>query len=94
MLTGGRHKGSDGPEGLHFGIVGMGIGTMSAFAPAGDRVRYYEIDPKVIDVVEGSRPYFTFVKDSRGQVTTVLGDARLSLERELAETGPSVSTCW
>ena len=87
MLTGGRDNGSDGPEGLHFGIVGMGIGTMSAFARAGDRVRYYEINPKVIDVAEGSRPYFTFVKDSRAEVTTVLGDARLSLERELAETG-------
>jgi spermidine synthase len=50
-------------------------------------VRYYEINPEVIDVAEGSQPYFTFVKDSAADVTTVLGDARLSLERELAETG-------
>jgi hypothetical protein len=87
MLTGGRDYGSGGAEGLHFGIVGMGIGTMSAFARAGDRVRYYEINPKVIDVAEGSQPYFTYVKESTAEVATVLGDARLSLERELAETG-------
>jgi hypothetical protein len=82
-----RHQASDGPEGLHFGIVGMGIGTMSGFARAGDRVRYYEINPVVIELVEGPRSYFTFVTDSAADTTTVLGDARLSLERELAERG-------
>jgi hypothetical protein len=75
-------------SGVHFGIVGMGIGTMSAFAQAGDRVRYYEINPEVIDVAHGQSPYFTFVKDSAAQVTVVAGDARLSLERELAGAEP------
>jgi hypothetical protein len=87
MLTKTQHDGTDGPEGLHIGLVGMGIGTMSAYARAGDRMRYYEINPEVIDVVKGPRPYFTFLKDSAADVTTVLGDARLSLERELAEAG-------
>jgi hypothetical protein len=82
-----RHQASEGPQGLHFGIVGMGIGTMSGFARPGDRVRYYEINPMVIEVVEGPQSYFTFVKNSAADTTTVLGDARLSLERELAERG-------
>ena len=61
---------------------------MSAFARAGDRVRYYEINPEVIDVAHGEAPYFTFVKDSAAQTTVVAGDARLSLERELAAAEP------
>lgn len=76
-----------GPEALHFGIIGMGIGTMSAFAGAGDRVRYYEINPAVVALVQGDQPYFTFVKESAADTTIVLGDARLTLERELAESG-------
>jgi hypothetical protein len=75
-------------EGVHFGIVGMGIGTMSAFAKAGDRVRYYEINPEVIHVATGQVPFFTFVKDSRAHASVVAGDARLSLERELSAGQP------
>ena len=75
-------------EGLHFGIVGMGIGTMSAYSRAGDRVRYYEINPEVIEVAYGESQYFTFVKDSAAHVTIVSGDARLSLERELSGAVP------
>lgn len=71
---------------VHFGVVGMGVGTMTAFARAGDRVRYYEINPDVIDIAQG--PYFTFVRDSPSAVTIVPGDARISLERELRAAEP------
>jgi hypothetical protein len=77
----------DRAGGLHFGIVGMGVGTMSAFAQASDRVRYYEINPEVIEIAGGQQPYFTFLKDSPSHAEVVPGDARLSLERELAAGG-------
>jgi hypothetical protein len=77
-----------GGGGVHFGVVGMGVGTMTAFARSGDQVRYYEINPEVIDIASGPQAYFTFVGDSAGDVTIVPGDARLSLERELGENGP------
>jgi hypothetical protein len=80
-----RQQGSEG--GVHFGIVGLGIGTMSGFAREGDRVRYYEINPEVISLAQGSRPYFTYVKTSKAESTIVPGDARLTLERELAVSG-------
>ena len=67
----------------HWGMVGMGVGTMAAYAPAGDRVRFYEINPAVVGLSDGPERYFTFLQDCAGMVTMVLGDARISLEREL-----------
>lgn len=81
-----RAGSSPGSEGVHFGVVGMGVGTMTAFAHAGDRVRYYEINPQVIDIAQG--PLFSFISESDSDVTVVAGDARLSLERELREGKP------
>jgi len=71
----------------HWGIVGMGAGTLAAYARPGDRVRLYEINPLVIGFSEGEKPYFTFARECAGRVTTVLGDGRLALERELAQAG-------
>ncbi|MEZ5329515.1 MAG: fused MFS/spermidine synthase [Verrucomicrobiales bacterium] len=75
------------PKSVHFGIVGMGVGTMAAFVRPGDRIRLYEINPAVIEISQGDNPLFTFIKDCPGEVAIVQGDARLLLERELAATG-------
>ncbi len=64
---------------MNVGLVGMGIGTLAAYGQSGDQYRFYELDPQVVDV---AKRRFTYLKDSAAQVTTVLGDARLSLERE------------
>jgi len=60
----------------------MGAGTLAAYGEPGDYYRFYEIDPAVIDLSTGSRPYFSFLRDSRAKVDVVLGDARMSLEAE------------
>jgi len=44
---------------------------------------FYEINPAVVDLAEGEGGYFSYLSDAKGDVTVVLGDARLSLEREL-----------
>jgi spermidine synthase len=67
---------------LRVGLVGMGVGTLAALAQAGDVYRFYEINPDVYKLSSGQHPYFTFLRDSPGKVEVVLGDARLSLERE------------
>jgi hypothetical protein len=67
---------------LRVGAVGMGVGTLAAYGEPGDYYRFYEIDPAVIDLSTGNRPYFSFVRDSRAKVDVVLGDARVSLEAE------------
>jgi len=74
------------PEGensqpMHFGVVGLGIGTLSAYAEAGDRVRMYEINEQVEEL---ARSNFTYLEDCEGEETVVLGDARIMLEQELA----------
>ena len=68
--------------GLRIGAVGLGVGTLSAYARSGDSIRYYEIDPGVVRLSES---HFSFRSDSAAQETIVLGDARVSLERELAD---------
>jgi hypothetical protein len=68
------------------GLVGMGVGTLAALAQSGDVFRVYEINPGVYKLSTGRQPYFTYLRDSRGRIEVVLGDARLSLERE-AERG-------
>jgi hypothetical protein len=70
---------------LKVGLLGLGIGTLAAYGQPGDEYRLYEINSIVIDLAMGQGGYFSFLKDSRAHITTVLGDARISLEKELAE---------
>lgn len=70
---------------LNIGIMGEGVGTLATYARSGDHVRFYEIDPIVIDVADKGSPYFTYLADCHGLVSVIAGDARLSLERELSD---------
>ena len=70
---------------LRIGVIGLGAGTLAAYGLPGDSVRFYEIDPDVINLTSGAATAFTFVRDSRATVTTIPGDARLALEREVGE---------
>jgi hypothetical protein len=78
-------SGREPGDGLEIGVVGLGVGTIAAYARPGDRIRFYEIDPQVDEI---SDRYFSYRRDSPARVEVVLGDARISLERELAEDGP------
>ncbi|HWR97196.1 MAG TPA: fused MFS/spermidine synthase, partial [Candidatus Methanoperedens sp.] len=73
-----RAAGGDGS--LRIGCVGLGVGVIAAHTRHGDELRYYELNPAVETVARNS---FTFLADAPGRVEVVLGDARLSLEREL-----------
>lgn len=61
------------------GLIGLGTGTLSSYARKGDYYRIYEINPLVLDV---ARSEFRYLKGCRGTCDVVLGDARLSLERD------------
>jgi hypothetical protein len=69
----------DRPAGRRIGIVGLGIGTLAAYAEPNDRLRFYEINPDVIELAATS---FEFLRSSRAPWEIVLGDARLKLEQE------------
>ncbi len=64
---------------LRVGAIGLGIGTVAAYGRAGDSYTFYEINPLVEKVAEQQ---FTFLQDSPAKIAIVLGDGRLSLERE------------
>ena len=66
----------------------MGVGTLGAYGTPGTRMRFYEINPQVIKYSQGPSPYFTFMRDSAAKTEAILGDGRLSLERELKDEGP------
>ncbi|MGZ9223198.1 MAG: fused MFS/spermidine synthase [Anaerolineales bacterium] len=73
---------------MRVGLLGLGVGTLVAYAQPGDVYRLYEINPVVTELAAGQGNYFSFLSDSKADITTVLGDARISLERELAEGNP------
>ena len=70
------------------GLLGLGVGTLLAYSQPGDIYRLYEINPVVVDLAAGVGDYFSFLSDSKADLTTVLGDARISLQRELDEGQP------
>jgi hypothetical protein len=71
-------------EGMRVGVLGLGAGTLAAYGQPGDEYRLYEINPVVIELAEGEKDYFSFLSESQADIEIVLGDARVSLERELA----------
>ena len=73
---------------MRVGLLGLGVGTLVAYAQPGDVYRLYEINPVVIDLAAGNGDYFSFLSDSKADITVVPGDARVSLEGELTEGNP------
>ncbi len=61
------------------GVIGLGAGSITAHARAGDVFRFYEINPQVVELAYRE---FTFLTATPAKTAVVLGDGRLSLERE------------
>ena len=76
------------PGSLRVGGLGLGIGVIAHYGRVGDVYRFYEINPDMIRLAQGDGGYFSFMADSKAGTQVVTGDARLSLERELAVEGP------
>ncbi|HEX7219327.1 MAG TPA: fused MFS/spermidine synthase [Burkholderiales bacterium] len=64
---------------LSVGVIGLGAGVLAAWMKPGDRLVFYEISPRVVEIAKRE---FTFLNDSSGKIEVILGDGRLSLERE------------
>ena len=83
-----NHPKYDSDEPMRVGLLGLGVGTLVTYARPGDEYRLYEINPVVTDLAAGQGGYFYFLRDSPADVVTILGDARVSLERELDDGHP------
>ena len=78
------------PHSIRIGDVGLGTGTMAAYVEQGDSIRFYEINANVRAITEPGH-WFTYLQDCKsrgGSYEIQMGDARLSLERELREGHP------
>lgn len=64
------------------GLVGLGTGTLASYGREGDYLRIYEINPAVERL---AREAFSFVGRSPAKVDVIMGDARLSMEREVVD---------
>jgi SAM-dependent methyltransferase len=60
-------------------VVGLGVGAAAGHLEPGERLRFFEIDPVVIEL---ARAHFTYLSDSRAEVGVVEGDARIALARD------------
>ena len=69
---------------IRMGAIGLGIGTVAAYGQPGDYIRFYEINPSVTKIATDPNGFFTYLRDSPAKVEIIPGDARLSMEREVA----------
>jgi spermidine synthase len=70
-------------DSARIGVVGLGAGTLACYALPGQHWTFYEIDPAVAAIAnDPSR--FTFLSRCLPKARIVIGDARLTLEREPA----------
>lgn len=68
---------------VRVGVIGLGGGVLATWLRPGDAMRFYEVNPQVVDLAQR---WFGYLSDAAGQTSVVVGDARVELEREL-QTG-------
>jgi spermidine synthase len=73
------------PDKGRVGVIGLGIGTLAAYGEAGQQWTFFEIDPAIADLASNPRQ-FTYLSDNPARTRIVLGDARIALAKEPAQT--------
>lgn len=68
-----------GNEPQKVGVIGLGTGTLAVYGRPQDEYVFYDINPLVEKI---ARSHFTYLSDCQARSQVVLGDARLSLERQ------------
>ncbi len=61
------------------GVVGLGVGTLACYKQPGQTWTFFEIDPAVL--AYSTRGQFTFMQSCAPEAPTIIGDARLQLEK-------------
>lgn len=65
------------PSPRQIAVIGLGSGSICAYASQDDQITYYEIDP---DNEKIAREYFTYLDECKGKVNVITGDGRLSIQ--------------
>jgi spermidine synthase len=64
---------------VRIGVIGLGAGVTAAYCRPGDVFRFYEINPLDLGIANS---WFTFLKDCQADHDVLMGDARLTMERQ------------
>jgi hypothetical protein len=64
-----------------YGVIGLGTGSLACMAADNEDWRFFEIDPVIIDISVKSES-FTFVENCQPKADIVIGDARLTMNKE------------
>jgi hypothetical protein len=64
---------------IRLAMIGLGAGVTAAYGRRGDFFRFYEINPLDLSI---ANTWFTFLRDCPADNQVLLGDARLTLERQ------------
>lgn len=62
-------------------LVGLGTGSLAAYANPGQNVTFFEIDEEVVRIAQNPQ-LFTYLHDCKAKYKIVLGDARITLVKE------------
>ena len=68
-----------------YGIVGLGAGSLACYARDGENWRFFEIDPTVVGIARNPAK-FTYLQTCQPRADIVIGDARLTLTKEAADS--------
>ncbi len=66
-------------RGRRIGILGLGTGVLAVYGQPQDAMRFWEIDPQVIELANGPKAKFTYLADTAANVEVIEGDGRLGL---------------
>lgn len=61
-------------------VLGMGAAVLATYGREGEAIDFYEIDPGVVRIAQNP-DLFTYYRDSKAAMRTILGDGRLTLAR-------------
>lgn len=67
------------------GVVGLGVGALGCYSRPGQQWLFFEIDSLVDDIARDP-VLFSYMNECAAATPTIIGDARLSLERAAAES--------
>jgi len=66
---------------LKVAVIGVGAGTLTCAAEAGESWKFFEIDQTMVDAASDPK-YFSYIKNCAPDFKPVIGDARLTFARE------------
>lgn len=67
------------PPARSVGVIGLGAGSMAAYAKAGERWTFYDIDPSVLRIAQDTNFFTYLARSAAAETKLVEGDARLRL---------------